>query len=107
MAWWLLSVFVSTLLLSGVHRHEAVASAVADCTDCAHHVHHSGHLTIYADHPDDCLLCQFLHLVYTVAATTILVPLVILKQDRRFFQNSKMVQKGQSVLSTRGPPYIP
>ena len=66
-------------LLSGVHRHEAVASAAVDCIDCAHHVHHSGHLTTSADHVDDCLLCQFLHLVYTVAATTVLVPLVILK----------------------------
>ena len=106
MAWLLLSVFVSMQLLSGVHRHEAVASAAVDCIDCAHHVHHSGHLTTSADHVDDCLLCQFLHLVYTVAATTVLVPLVILKQNRRFFLNSRMVQKAPSVLSTRGPPYM-
>ena len=63
-AWLLLSVFVSMLLLSGLHRHEAVASAAIDCTECAHHVHHSGHFTTSVDHMDDCLLCQFQQLVY-------------------------------------------
>ena len=105
-AWLLLSVFVSMLLLSGLHRHEAVASAAIDCTECAHHVHHSGHFTTSVDHLDDCLLCQFLHLVYTTAAIIVLMPLVVLAQNRRFFLNSRLIQEEPFVLYTRGPPFM-
>jgi len=105
-AWLLLSVFVSMMTLSGVHHHEAVASAAADCMDCTHHVHHSGHLAASVDNLDDCLLCQFLHLVYTAAATTLLVPLVIFAQNRRFFLTNGKILKEPSVLSTRGPPFV-
>ena len=105
-AWLLLSVFVSMVLLSGMHRHEAVASAEADCIECAHHVHHSGHFTTSVDHLDDCLLCQFLHLVYTTAAIIVLVPLVVLAQNRRFLLNCRMTQEEPSVRYTRGPPFM-
>ena len=105
-AWLLLSVFVSMLLLSGLHRHKAVASAAVDCTECAHHVHHSGHFTTSVDHVGDCLLCQFLHLVYTTAAVIVLMPLVVLAHNRRFFLNSKLIQEEPSALYTRGPPYM-
>ena len=105
-AWLLLSVFVSMLLLSGLHRHEAVASAAVNCTECANHVHHSGHFTTSVEHPDDCLLCQFLHLVYTTAAIIVLVPLVVLAQNRRFFLNSRMIHEEPSVLYRRGPPFM-
>lgn len=104
-AWLLMSVFVSMQLLSGVHRHEAVASVAIDCVDCAHHVHHS-HYAASADHLDDCLLCQFLHFVYTVAATTVIVLLVTSKQNRRFFLDSRKAQEEPSVLYTRGPPSL-
>lgn len=105
-AWFLLSVFVSMQLLSGVHYHEVISNVAVDCVDCAHHVHHSGHFSASADHLDDCLLCQFLQLLFTVAATTCLVPLIISRQVRRFFLNSGIVQKEPSALYTRGPPYV-
>ena len=103
-AWWLLSVFVSMLLLSGVHRHEAVADTAIDCVDCAQHVHHSGHFTTLANHLDDCLLCQFLHFVYTAAATASLMALVAVTQNRRFALKNRTAQVKPSVLYTRGPP---
>jgi hypothetical protein len=105
-AWLLLSIYVSMQLLSGIHRHEVVASAAVDCMECAHHVHHSGHLAASVDHVDDCLLCQFLHLVYTVAAVTVLVPLIVSTESRRFFLNSRMTQEESSVFYTRGPPFV-
>ena len=103
--WLLLSVFVSMLLLSGMHCHEVVESASVDCVECAHHMHHS-HYAASVDHLDDCLLCQFLHLVYTAAVTTVLVPLVVLAQHRRFFLNGRTTQVQPSVLYTRGPPSV-
>ena len=106
LAWLLLSVFVSMQLLSGMHCHEVVASAFEDCVECAHHVHHSGHWAVSADHLDNCLICQFLHFIYTPAATIVLVLLVILARNRRYFLESRMTHRGPSVLYTRGPPYV-
>ena len=103
-AWLLLAVFVSMLLAAGLHRHEIVASTDIDCMECIHHVHHSGHLAAASDNVDDCLLCQFIHFVFTVAATTVLAPLAVLKQNRRFFLNSSIVLEETSVHSVRGPP---
>lgn len=67
-AWLLLAVFVPTMLLTGMHRHEAAESAASECVDCAHHAQHSGHLTAASGAIHECLLCQFLRLVYTSAA---------------------------------------
>ena len=102
----LLTLFVSMQLLSGVHRHEEVMSATIDCMECAHHVHHPGHFAASDIHIDDCLLCQFLHLVYTTAAIIVLMPLVVLAQNRCFFLNSRLIQEEPSVLYTRGPPFM-
>lgn len=43
-AWLLLSVFVSMMMLSALHRHETAPVVGITCADCVHHVHH-GHLT--------------------------------------------------------------
>ncbi len=106
LAWLLLSVFVSMLLLSGIHRHEAVTSTATDCVECAHHVHHAGHFSILTSHLDNCLLCQFLQLVYTAAATTVLIALVVMTKNRRCTLKYSVTQAEPSVLCTRGPPYM-
>ncbi len=106
LAWALLSVFVSMLLLSGLHRHEAVADAGTDCVECAHHIHHSGHLTIGFDHVDACVLCQFLHFVYTAAVVMVLLPLASLLRASRYFLSARRVGGVLAVRSTRGPPCL-
>ncbi|MCR4808635.1 MAG: hypothetical protein K5896_02100 [Prevotella sp.] len=83
-----------------------MASAAASCMECAHHVSHPGHLAASADHPDECLVCQFLHLVYTAAATMVLVPLVVLSRSRRFYLNSSRAQMKPWAFFTRGPPSV-
>lgn len=57
-AWVLLSVFLPMLMLTTLHRHEALEDAEVVCVDCAHHVHHSGHLQAGAASIDYCVLCQ-------------------------------------------------
>lgn len=59
----LLAIFVSTIVLSALHRHESVSTVAADCTECAHHVHHY-HLATATTGIHDCLLCQFITLNY-------------------------------------------
>ena len=68
-AWFLLSVFVSMTILSGLHHHQPTVDTATDCADCVHHIHHSGHFTTAAEHFDDCVLCNFLSLTYTPAVT--------------------------------------
>lgn len=94
------------ILLSGLHCHKTVTTAAADCVECAHHVHHSGHFTIAPDHIDDCVLCQFLSLVYTAATATILVLFVNFTQKGRLFLCNCSTQKEPSLLCTRAPPAI-
>ena len=55
-------------LLSGLHHHQMVVGTAIECFECEHHVHHPGHLTATTSDHHDCLLCQFLSLVYTPAA---------------------------------------
>lgn len=105
-AWLLLSVFTSMILLSGLHHHEAVMNAAIDCADCTHHVHHSGHFTIDTSHLDDCVLCQFLSLVYTPAV--ILLVVIPFSLTIRGILSNINFEYCKVVLykSTRGPPFI-
>ena len=105
-AWLLLSVFVSMILLTGLHRHQPAANQATDCVECAHHVHHSGHLTVATEHLDDCVLCQFLSLVYTPAAT-LLVATPISQTVLPVTDNVDMVcGEAGHYDSTRAPPFI-
>ena len=105
-AWLLLSVFVSMILLTGLHRHQPAADHATDCVECAHHVHHSGHLTAATEQLDDCVLCQFLSLVYT-PATTLLVAIPTSPTVQTVTGNINMIccEVGQYD-STRAPPFI-
>jgi hypothetical protein len=105
-AWLLLSIFASMIFLSGLHRHEAVANVAIDCADCTHHMHHSGHFTVDANHLDDCILCQFLSLVYTPAAVLqVAIPfnttIQVIPSDINFVCHEVDLYK-----TTRAPPFI-
>ena len=94
------------IFLSGLHRHEAVANVAIDCADCTHHMHHSGHFTVDANHLDDCILCQFLSLVYTPAAVLqVAIPfnttIQVIPSDINFVCHEVDLYK-----TTRAPPFI-
>ena len=94
------------IFLSGLHRHEAVANDAIDCADCTHHMHHSGHFTVDANHLDDCILCQFLSLVYTPAAVLqVAIPfnttIQVIPSDINFVCHEVDLYK-----TTRAPPFI-
>ena len=73
-SWLLLAVYVPMLLFSSLHVHEdGAAAAVTECADCVHHNCH-GHLTQMATWTHDCVLCQFLTLIFVAtAAVTLLI----------------------------------
>ena len=105
-AWLLLSIFVSMMVLSGLHHHKTLADVGTDCSACAHHVHHSGHLTADANHMDDCVLCQFLSLVYTPAASLLVViPFCMTILATPSSINTVCCEANQ-YKPTRAPPFI-
>ena len=105
-AWLLLSIFVSMTMLTGLHHHEPTANLAADCVECAHHVHHSGHFTVAAENLDDCVLCQFLSLVYTPAAT-LLVAIPICLTVKAVTSNTNFLCCEVGLYdTTRAPPFI-
>ena len=105
-AWALLSVFVSMMMLCGLHRHHDVVNPAADCIECAHHVHHSGHITTADDGVHDCLICHFISLNYTLAevlAISAPASLLIMTWCSDF---GCIIQRACSQDSTRAPPFI-
>ena len=99
----LLAIFVSTIVLSALHRHESVSTVAVDCTECAHHVHHY-HLAIATTGIHDCLLCQFITLNY-IAGTAVALVVPIVSRGvvaNRLLQN--VCGRIPSALSTRAPP---
>ena len=105
-AWFLLSVFVSVIMLSGLHHHETVANAASCCVDCTHHVHHSGHFSKATNQLDDCVLCQFLCLVYTASTTTIITLAVSYILKRQYYICNIAIQEASYPLNPRAPPFI-
>jgi len=94
------------ILLSGLHQHEEMAGATIDCADCTHHIHHSGHFTADTNHMDDCVLCQFISLVYTAAAILLVaIPfshtIQAIPSDINFVCHEADLYK-----TTRAPPFI-
>ena len=103
-AWLLLSVFVSMMMLSALHRHETDPVVTPTCADCAHHVHH-GHLTTGSVSMHECLLCQFISFSY-VAATTLAIALPSASIMASLFrQTTFCCQQVGSYRFTRAPPY--
>ena len=103
-AWLLLSIFVSIMMLSTLHRHHPIADPATYCEACTHHVHHSGHFTTAYEHLDDCVLCQFISLTFVAAAVAavavIFNVLLILYVPKQY----AIYSTTRGCIVTRGPP---
>ena len=99
-AWVLLSVFVPMMMLSAVHIHKPVAD------ETANHVNHPGHFTSAVEHLDDCVLCQFLSLVYTPAAVIQAVIFVALTTMASVGCIQMVAGEAGHIKSTRAPPFM-
>lgn len=70
----MLAVFLPMLLLSALHIHSGLYAEGDSCTECVKHIPHAGHLSINANHHDDCVLCQFMSLSFEEAVAVALTP---------------------------------
>ena len=106
-AWLLLLVYVPMMIAVAFHHHDeaAAADAVVSCQDCAHHVHHSGHIYALQNAMHDCALCQLQNTPYLSPRTILLAAAVVTMHVIRIAACSKCKSVAIDTRSTRAPPY--
>lgn len=103
-AWLLLLVYVPMMVIASLHIHAYESSAVGECEQCLHHIHHGGHLNAYSNSINDCVLCQFASLPY-IASTAILFTTIAIASRIVYANSADSLHIGVcNVLSTRAPP---
>lgn len=105
-AWLLMLVYMPMMLAITFHHHSEAegATATSYCYDCAHHIHHDGHLTAEHSFAHDCVLCQ-LHSLPYVVPTIVRIAVFIAIVHVAFSVACPFVKKREgTILSTRAPP---
>ncbi len=80
-SWLLLLVYLPMLLAITFHHHGEAQGTHADfyCADCAHHVHHDGHLVALQNTMHDCVLCQLQSTPYLAPSLLVWVAFAVLQ----------------------------
>ena len=107
-AWLLILVYVPMMLAITFHHHSEANGGASTfyCYDCAHHIHHDGHL--YAEHNfmHECVLCH-LHSLPYVVPTIVHIAAFIAAFYVAFVISCPFVKKRQGdIHSTRAPPAL-
>lgn len=102
----LLMVYVTMMAVVAFHHHDEMAMAdVVACEDCAHHVHHSGHIYALQAAMHNCVLCQLQDTPYLAPSIATLVTPVVAWFVIRPMACSKRKFMPIDARSTRAPPY--
>ena len=105
-AWLLMLVYVPMLLAITFHHHSAEEGQTTYCYECAHHIHHDGHLTAQHSFMHECVLCQ-LHSLPYVVPTLVTIAVFVAIVHLAFSEACPFVKSREgSILSTRAPPAI-
>ena len=106
-SWLLLLVYLPMLLVVTFHHHSEAQGTHADfyCADCAHHVHHDGHLIALQNTMHDCVLCQLQSTPYLAPSLVVWVAIIVLHLSPRRAFCSPCLCREKGVKSTRAPPY--
>lgn len=100
----LLTIFLSALLASSLHRHPTRAVDHTECAKCVHHLPHAGHLSSYAGPAADCVLCHFQGLPYLMALVATFFIATILISDIRDVSSRPAIAVFLRHLRPRAPP---
>lgn len=106
-AWLLLLVYIPMMIAVTFHHHgEAEGSYAAFyCQDCAHHVHHDGHLLALQHEMHECVLCQMQHTPYLAPTVLLWVAVIVCHRIIRMAVCPKCKLMANDAQSTRAPPY--
>lgn len=101
---WLLTIFVPMLVLTALHRHEAVAAEHVSCEACVHHIPHGGHLTATDYSVHDCVVCQLAGLPFMAAAVVTAVVLTTASITRLPRERVLLMNGRAGITRGRAPP---
>lgn len=106
LAWLLMWGYLPMLLAITFHHHAEVegSSATFYCYDCAHHIHHDGHLTAEHGFMHDCALCQLHDLPYVVPSIIHVAAFVVMCIVAFVLSCPFVKTRKCDVHSTRAPP---
>ena len=102
----LLIVFGTMLAMSSLHVHTDYHDVAADCTECQHNVHHSGHLSSAVFDLDDCVLCQFAALSFILALLSSVIFFVNLYRETCVNSSQQLTAVTVCCNRLRGPPFL-
>lgn len=107
-AWLLMLVYLPMLLAITFHHHSEAEgqTATSYCYDCAHHIHHNGHLVADHNFTHDCVICQ-LHSLPYVVPTIVHIALFVAMVHVAFVMSCPFVKTCEcDTHSTRAPPVL-
>ena len=106
-SWLLLLVYIPMLLVVTFHHHGEAQGSQAGfyCVDCAHHIHHDGHLIVLQNTMHDCVLCQLQSTPYLAPSLVVWIAIAVLHLSPRRAFCSPCLCRAKGVKSTRAPPY--
>ena len=107
-AWLLLLVYVPMIIAVSLHHHGGVedVAVAASCQDCAHHVHHDGHLLALQHSMHDCVLCQLQSMPYLSATVLVLSAVCVHYYIIRKTACARCCRRANDVWQGRAPPYL-
>ena len=100
----LLSVVLPMTLVLPFHHHDVPDQEEFSCELCEHHQPHPAHLSS-SDHPDNCLICQFLGIGFLPEASAEVVAVIADGSDCRVASSQDAPSVQLELLSTRAPPF--
>ncbi|MBQ8098561.1 MAG: hypothetical protein IJ244_03480 [Bacteroidaceae bacterium] len=102
----LLLIFISILAARTFHLHEPqLPGPAAICVDCSTGVPHSGHLSTDAGGWSECLVCQFLSLVFIVPVAGMLSPMQRAACRKNGHRGAHIIVQSLNLRSPRAPPF--
>lgn len=105
-AWLLLAIYVPLLLAVSLHRHNGCGetAAVEYCQECAHNIHHGGHLTAQQTTVHECVLCQLQSMPCVVPLTLFTLPRPTMRATRLVRQSARLKPCACRRATLRAPP---
>ena len=96
------------MMIAITFHHHGEAEGVAPvvyCQDCAHHVHHDGHLLAFQHTMHDCVLCQLQSTPYLSPTVMLWIAIIVFHHITRKNVCAKCKLTANDVKNTRAPPY--
>ena len=106
-SWLLLLVYIPMMIAVTFHHHGEAqgVNSVFYCEDCAHHIHHDGHLLAFQHGMHECVLCQMRHTPYLVPTLLLWTVAVVFYYIIRRTVCPKCKLMANDAINTRAPPY--